>query len=108
MFLQSFPFLILGNYLSYIVHDDVVAFFLLHKILTCLACNQENLGQMQGSQAEVTRLLKCVAKSRKNFCRLQWNNAYFSDPEAFFSSVVSVSIIPAYKSMNFYCLIIIS
>ena len=54
---------------------------------------------MQGSQAEVTRLMKCVAKSRKNFCRLQWNNAYFSDPEAFFSSVVSVSIIPAYKSM---------
>ena len=63
---------------------------------------------MQGSQAEVTRLMKCVAKSRKNLCRLQWNNAYFSDPEAFFSSVVSVSTIPAYKSMNFYCLIIIS
>ncbi|XP_066355991.1 OVARIAN TUMOR DOMAIN-containing deubiquitinating enzyme 1-like [Miscanthus floridulus] len=49
----------------------------------------ENLGKMQCSQAEVTRLMECVARSRENFCRLQWNNAYFSNPEAFFSSVVS-------------------
>ncbi|XP_021301493.1 uncharacterized protein LOC8074859 isoform X5 [Sorghum bicolor] len=49
----------------------------------------ENLGKMQGSQAEVTRLMECVARSRVNFLRLKWNNAYFSNPEAFFSSVVS-------------------
>ncbi|OQU78677.1 hypothetical protein SORBI_3008G029850 [Sorghum bicolor] len=49
----------------------------------------ENLGKMQGSQAEVTRLMECVARSRVNFLRLEWNNAYFSNPEAFFSSVVS-------------------
>ena len=55
---------------------------------------------MQSSQAEVTRLMECVARSRVNFRRLNWNNAYFSNPEAFFSSVVSVSIITAYKSMN--------
>jgi hypothetical protein len=63
---------------------------------------------MQGSQAEVTRLMECVARSRVNFLRLEWNNAYFSNPEAFFSSVVSVSIITAYKSMNFYFLIVLS
>ncbi|KAG0519978.1 hypothetical protein BDA96_08G033300 [Sorghum bicolor] len=49
----------------------------------------ENLGKMQCSQAEVTRLMECVARSRVNFRRLKWNNAYFSNPEAFFSSVVS-------------------
>ncbi|KAG0519974.1 hypothetical protein BDA96_08G033200 [Sorghum bicolor] len=49
----------------------------------------ENLGKMQGSQAEVTRLMECVARSRVNFLRLEWNDAYFSNPEAFFSSVVS-------------------
>ncbi|XP_066356683.1 OVARIAN TUMOR DOMAIN-containing deubiquitinating enzyme 1-like [Miscanthus floridulus] len=49
----------------------------------------ENLGKMQGSQAEVTRLMECVARSRENFCRLHWDSAYFSNPEAFFSSVVS-------------------
>ncbi|XP_066360460.1 uncharacterized protein [Miscanthus floridulus] len=49
----------------------------------------ENLGKMQSSQAEVTRLMECVARSRVNFRRLNWNNAYFSNPEAFFSSVVS-------------------
>jgi hypothetical protein len=55
---------------------------------------------MQSSQAEVTRLMECVARSRVNFRRFNWNNAYFSNPEAFFSSVVSVSIITANKSMN--------
>ncbi|KAL5648339.1 hypothetical protein ACJX0J_039148, partial [Zea mays] len=49
----------------------------------------ENLGKMQGSQAEVTRLMECVARSKVNFCRLEWNKAYFSNPKAFFSSVVS-------------------
>jgi hypothetical protein len=61
---------------------------------------------MQGSQAEVTRLMECVARSKVNFCRLEWNKAYFSNPKAFFSSVVSVSIILAYKSMSLYCLIV--
>lgn len=49
----------------------------------------ENLGKMQASHAEVTRLMECVARSREKFCRLHWNDAYFSNPEAFFSSVVS-------------------
>ncbi|XP_002441806.2 ubiquitin thioesterase otubain-like isoform X2 [Sorghum bicolor] len=49
----------------------------------------ENLGKMQGSQDEVTRLMECVARSKENFCRLHWDSAYFSNPEAFFSSVVS-------------------
>ncbi|KAJ1265734.1 hypothetical protein BS78_08G098300 [Paspalum vaginatum] len=49
----------------------------------------ENLGKMQCSQAEITRLMECVARSREHFCHLEWNNAYFSNPEAFFSSVVS-------------------
>jgi hypothetical protein len=63
---------------------------------------------MQASHAEVTRLMECVARSREKFCRLHWNDAYFSNPEAFFSSVVSVSIIPAYKSMNLYFRIVLS
>uniref|UniRef100_A0A0A8YU87 Uncharacterized protein n=1 Tax=Arundo donax TaxID=35708 RepID=A0A0A8YU87_ARUDO len=49
----------------------------------------ENLGQMQDSRAEVTRLMECVARSRKNFCRLKWSKAYFLNPEAYFSSVIS-------------------
>ncbi|XP_062183714.1 OVARIAN TUMOR DOMAIN-containing deubiquitinating enzyme 1-like [Phragmites australis] len=49
----------------------------------------ENLGQMQNSQAEVTRLMECVATSRENLCRLKWDKSYFLNPEAFFSSVVS-------------------
>jgi hypothetical protein len=63
---------------------------------------------MQGSQDEVTRLMECVARSKENFCRLHWDSAYFSNPEAFFSSVVSVSIISTYKSMILYCLIVLS
>ncbi|KAI4968216.1 hypothetical protein ZWY2020_005328 [Hordeum vulgare] len=49
----------------------------------------ENLGSMQGSQAEVTRLMEHVAMSRENFCRLKWDKAYFLNPEEYFSSVVS-------------------
>ncbi|KAI4968466.1 hypothetical protein ZWY2020_045796 [Hordeum vulgare] len=49
----------------------------------------ENLGQMQDSQAEVTRLMEHVAVSRENFCRLKWDKAYFLNPEEYFSSVVS-------------------
>ncbi|KAF7013459.1 hypothetical protein CFC21_027543 [Triticum aestivum] len=49
----------------------------------------ENLGQMQDSQAEVTRLMEHVAVSRQNFCRLKWEKAYFLNPEEYFSSVVS-------------------
>ncbi|XP_044321846.1 uncharacterized protein [Triticum aestivum] len=49
----------------------------------------ENLGLMQDSQAEVTRLMEHVAMSRENFCRLKWDKAYFLNPEEYFSSVVS-------------------
>ncbi|KAL6653022.1 hypothetical protein ACP70R_011947 [Stipagrostis hirtigluma subsp. patula] len=49
----------------------------------------ENLGKMQDSEAEVSRLMKCVERSRENFCRLKWNKAYFLNPEAYFSSVAS-------------------
>ncbi|KAE8801975.1 hypothetical protein D1007_22235 [Hordeum vulgare] len=49
----------------------------------------ENLGQMQDSQAEVTRLMEHVAVSRENFCRLKWDKAYFLNPEEYFSSVAS-------------------
>ncbi|SPT15873.1 unnamed protein product [Triticum aestivum] len=49
----------------------------------------ENLGQMQDSQAEVTRLMEHVAVSRENFCHLKWDKAYFLNPEEYFSSVVS-------------------
>ncbi|KAM3372536.1 hypothetical protein ACQJBY_019432 [Aegilops geniculata] len=49
----------------------------------------ENLGQMQDSQAEVTRLMEHVAVSRENFCRLKWDKAYFLYPEEYFSSVAS-------------------
>ncbi|EMS55126.1 hypothetical protein TRIUR3_00854 [Triticum urartu] len=50
---------------------------------------KENLGQMQDSQAEVTRLMEHVAVSRENFCRLKWDKAYFLNPEEYFSSVAS-------------------
>ncbi|EMS62556.1 hypothetical protein TRIUR3_03587 [Triticum urartu] len=50
---------------------------------------KENLGLMQDSQAEVTRLIEHVAMSRENFCRLKWDKAYFLNPEEYFSSVVS-------------------
>uniref|UniRef100_M8ALI0 Uncharacterized protein n=1 Tax=Aegilops tauschii TaxID=37682 RepID=M8ALI0_AEGTA len=50
---------------------------------------KENLGQMQDSQAEVTRLMEHVAVSRENFCHLKWDKAYFLNPEEYFSSVVS-------------------
>ncbi|PNT66745.1 uncharacterized protein LOC100823583 isoform X2 [Brachypodium distachyon] len=49
----------------------------------------ENLGQMQDSQAEATRLMERVAMYRENFCRLKWDMAYFLNPEEYFSSVVS-------------------
>ncbi|KAF7005854.1 hypothetical protein CFC21_020954 [Triticum aestivum] len=49
----------------------------------------ENLGQIQDSQAEVTRLMEHVAVSRENFCRLKWDKAYFLNPEEYFSSVAS-------------------
>ncbi|XP_044452563.1 OVARIAN TUMOR DOMAIN-containing deubiquitinating enzyme 1 isoform X1 [Triticum aestivum] len=49
----------------------------------------ENLGLMQDSQAEVTRLMEHVAMSRENFCRLKWDKAYFLNPEEYFSSVFS-------------------
>ncbi|VAH25642.1 unnamed protein product [Triticum turgidum subsp. durum] len=50
---------------------------------------KENLGQIQDSQAEVTRLMEHVAVSRENFCRLKWDKAYFLNPEEYFSSVAS-------------------
>ncbi|KAM3372798.1 hypothetical protein ACQJBY_019603 [Aegilops geniculata] len=62
----------------------------------------ENLGQMQDSQAEVTRLMEHVAVSRENFCRLKWDKAYFLNPEEYFSSVVSVCILLAYISFIFF------
>ncbi|PNT61014.1 ubiquitin thioesterase otubain-like [Brachypodium distachyon] len=49
----------------------------------------ENLGQMQDSLAEVTRLMECVEMSREKFSRLKWDKAYFLNPEEYLSSVVS-------------------
>uniref|UniRef100_A0A453AHX6 ubiquitinyl hydrolase 1 n=5 Tax=Aegilops tauschii subsp. strangulata TaxID=200361 RepID=A0A453AHX6_AEGTS len=62
----------------------------------------ENLGQMQDSQAEVTRLMEHVAVSRENFCRLKWDKAYFLNPEEYFSSVASVCILIAHRSFTFF------
>ncbi|KAL6851487.1 hypothetical protein ACP4OV_020420 [Aristida adscensionis] len=50
---------------------------------------RENLGQMQDSQAEVTRLMECVARCRENFSRLKWDKAYFLNPEAYLTSAIS-------------------
>ncbi|XP_014750974.1 ubiquitin thioesterase otubain-like isoform X2 [Brachypodium distachyon] len=49
----------------------------------------ENLGQMQDSLAEVTRLMECVEMSREKFSRLKWDKAYFLNPQEYLSSVVS-------------------
>ncbi|XP_062185273.1 OVARIAN TUMOR DOMAIN-containing deubiquitinating enzyme 1-like isoform X2 [Phragmites australis] len=49
----------------------------------------ENIGQMHDSQVEFTRLMECVARCRDYFCCLKWDKAYFMNPEAYFSSVVS-------------------
>ncbi|TVU13309.1 hypothetical protein EJB05_40357 [Eragrostis curvula] len=49
----------------------------------------EKLNQMQDCQAEITRLMECLEVSRENLCQLKWDKAYFLNPEAYFSSVVS-------------------
>ncbi|KQJ82456.1 hypothetical protein BRADI_5g09056v3 [Brachypodium distachyon] len=49
----------------------------------------ENLGQMQDSLAEVTRLMECVEMCREKFSHLKWDKAYFLNPEEYLSSVVS-------------------
>lgn len=55
---------------------------------------------MQDSQAEVNRLMEHLAISKDNFCRLNWDKAYFLNPEAYFSSVASVRILPAHSFFN--------
>ncbi|KAL6851502.1 hypothetical protein ACP4OV_020435 [Aristida adscensionis] len=50
---------------------------------------QENIGQMQDSPGEFTRVMDCVARCGDDFCCLKWDKAYFLNPEAYFSSVVS-------------------
>ncbi|KAL6660345.1 hypothetical protein ACP70R_001891 [Stipagrostis hirtigluma subsp. patula] len=50
---------------------------------------QENIGRMQDSRAEFTRLMECVARSNDDFSCLNWDSAYFLNPEGYFSSVVS-------------------
>ena len=58
---------------------------------------------MQDKQAEVTRLMECLDMSKDRFSCLEWNRAYFSiDPEEYFSSVVSVSTVLAYRSINIF------
>lgn len=57
---------------------------------------------MQDSPAEITRLMGCVAMSLEKLSGLQWDKAYFLNPIAYFSSVVSVSIL-SYKSINLFC-----
>ncbi|KAK3145173.1 hypothetical protein QOZ80_4AG0324530 [Eleusine coracana subsp. coracana] len=49
----------------------------------------ENIIQIDDGQAEFTRLMECVATSRDYFLCLKWDKAYFSNPEAYFSSIVS-------------------
>ena len=64
---------------------------------------------MQDKQAEVTRLMECLDMSKDRFSCLEWNKAYFSiDPEEYFSSVVSVSTVLAYKGINIFPLISLS
>lgn len=50
---------------------------------------QENIRQIGDGQAELTRLMECVTTSRDYFLCLKWDKAYFSNPEAYFSSIVS-------------------
>ncbi|PNT61013.1 uncharacterized protein LOC100843126 isoform X1 [Brachypodium distachyon] len=57
----------------------------------------ENLGQMQDSLAEVTRLMECVEMCREKFSHLKWDKAYFLNPEEYLSSVVS----SIYKKRNY-------
>lgn len=64
---------------------------------------------MQDKQAEVTRLMECLEMSKDRFSRLEWHKADFSiDPEEYFSSVVSVSTVLAYKSIKLFFLISLS
>ncbi|KAK3142933.1 hypothetical protein QOZ80_4BG0354370 [Eleusine coracana subsp. coracana] len=49
----------------------------------------ENITQFDDGQAELTRLMECVATSTDYFLCLKWDKAYFSNPEAYFSSIVS-------------------
>ncbi|TVU13311.1 hypothetical protein EJB05_40359 [Eragrostis curvula] len=50
---------------------------------------KEHIGQMHDAQSEFTRLMEYVAASRDYFVCIQWDKAYFSNPEAYFSSVSS-------------------
>ena len=63
---------------------------------------------MQDKQAEVTRLMECFEMYTDRFSRLKWDEAYFLNPEKYFSSVVSVSTVLACKSINLFCLISLS
>ncbi|EMS63843.1 hypothetical protein TRIUR3_19600 [Triticum urartu] len=58
-------------------------------LFSYMACLQEILGQMQDKQAEVTRLMECFEMYTDRFSRLKWDEAYFLNPEKYFSSVVS-------------------
>ena len=89
-------------YLSKLLGFYAVAFLFCIKVWYDYACKQENLGQMQDSQAEVTRLMEHVAVSRENFCHLKWGKAYFLNPEEYFSSVASVCILIAHRSFIFF------
>jgi hypothetical protein len=60
---------------------------------------------MQDRQAEVFRLMQCVEVSTKRFYQLEWGEAYLLKPE-FLSSLVFVSILVAYKSLNLFCIIV--
>ncbi|XBI98519.1 hypothetical protein VPH35_018749 [Triticum aestivum] len=54
-----------------------------------LSSYMEILRQMQDKQAEVTRLMECFEMYTDRFSRLKWDEAYFLNPEKYFSSVVS-------------------
>lgn len=53
---------------------------------------------MHDGQAELTRLMECMAAYRNYFLSLEWDKAYFSNPEAYFSSVIAVSTVLDDKS----------
>jgi hypothetical protein len=61
---------------------------------------------MQDRQAEVIRLMECVEVSIKRIYQLEWGEAYFLNPKDNILSVVYVSIIVAYKSLNLFCTIL--
>uniref|UniRef100_A0ACD5WM06 Uncharacterized protein n=1 Tax=Avena sativa TaxID=4498 RepID=A0ACD5WM06_AVESA len=49
----------------------------------------ETLGQLQDRQAEVTRLMERIDTSKESFCGLNWDKAYLSNPEQYFSSAMA-------------------